>query len=140
MGHRRSSAEQPDAQQDAAGSDLLQPARLRILDNDFLDSELMPGRVYFLNIQKLSKNAGLAQGGKQPPSALDVGHARQHDQQRLQRPVRGARRGPPGDEATARPSVDRPTDHQRRTGLEPTGAGRVGHLGDDRSIHGGDEG
>jgi hypothetical protein len=45
-------------------SDLLQPARLRILDNDFLDSELMPGRVYFLNIQKLSKNAGLAQGGR----------------------------------------------------------------------------
>jgi hypothetical protein len=45
-------------------SDLLQPARLRILDNDFLDSELSPGRVYFLNIQKLSKNAGLAQGGR----------------------------------------------------------------------------
>lgn len=45
-------------------SDLLQPARLRILDNDFLDSELAPGRVYFLNIQKLSKNAGLAHGGR----------------------------------------------------------------------------
>lgn len=45
-------------------SDLLQPARLRILDNDFLDSELSPGRVYFLNIQKLSKNAGLSQGGR----------------------------------------------------------------------------
>ncbi len=45
-------------------SDLLQPARLRILDNDFLDSELSPGRVYFLNIQKLSKNAGLAHGGR----------------------------------------------------------------------------
>ncbi len=45
-------------------SDLLQPARLRILDNDFLDSELAPGRVYFLNIQKLSKNSGLAHGGR----------------------------------------------------------------------------
>lgn len=45
-------------------SDLLQNARLQILDNDFLDSELGPGRVYFLNIQKLSKNAGLAQGGR----------------------------------------------------------------------------
>ncbi len=47
-----------------AASDLLQPGRLRELDNDFLDSALSPGRVYFLNIQKLSKNAGLAQGGR----------------------------------------------------------------------------
>lgn len=45
-------------------SDLLQNARLRVLDNDFLEAELAPGRVYFLNIQKLSKNAGLAQGGR----------------------------------------------------------------------------
>lgn len=45
-------------------SDLLQNARLRVLDNDFLDSDLAPGRVYFLNIQKLSKNAGLAQGSR----------------------------------------------------------------------------
>lgn len=44
-------------------SDLLNPAQLRIVDNDFMDSELSPGTVYFLNIQKLSKNAGLAQGG-----------------------------------------------------------------------------
>ena len=47
-----------------AASDLLQPSRLSILDNDFLDSTLSGGRVYFLNIQKLSKNAGLAQGGR----------------------------------------------------------------------------
>jgi len=44
-------------------SDLLQPAQLKILDNDFLDSDLQPGCVYFLNIQKLSKNSGLARGG-----------------------------------------------------------------------------
>jgi hypothetical protein len=44
-------------------SELLQPARLIELDNDFLDSELSPGRVYFLNVQKLSKNAGLNHGG-----------------------------------------------------------------------------
>ncbi|MEI2705714.1 MAG: hypothetical protein V9E89_10740 [Ilumatobacteraceae bacterium] len=37
-------------------SDLLHPARLVELDNDFLDSTLSAGRVYFLNIQKLSKN------------------------------------------------------------------------------------
>lgn len=44
-------------------SELLQPARLVELDNDFLNSELDPGRVYFLNVQKLSKNAGLNHGG-----------------------------------------------------------------------------
>ena len=47
-----------------AGSDLLQPARLVVLDNDFLDSTLSAGRVHFLNIQKLSKTSSLAQGGR----------------------------------------------------------------------------
>ncbi|MCU1396489.1 MAG: type restriction endonuclease subunit [Ilumatobacteraceae bacterium] len=47
-----------------AGSDVLQPARLRILDNDFLDSSLEAGRVYFLNIQKLSRSSGLSHGGR----------------------------------------------------------------------------
>ena len=47
-----------------ASSDLLQPARLVVLDNDFLDSTLNAGRVYFLNVQKLSKTSGLAQGGR----------------------------------------------------------------------------
>lgn len=47
-----------------ASSDLLQPRELVILDNDFLDDELSPGRVYFLNIQKLSKRSGLAHGGQ----------------------------------------------------------------------------
>ena len=46
-----------------AASDLLDQARLIILENDFLDSKLSPSRVYFLNIQKLSKTSGLAQGG-----------------------------------------------------------------------------
>src|SRR5579864_2513699 len=46
-----------------AASDLLDPVRLIILENDFFDSELRPGRVYFLNIQKLSKTSGLSQGG-----------------------------------------------------------------------------
>lgn len=46
-----------------AASDLLDPRRLSILDNDFLDSQLSLGQVYFLNIQKLSKTSGLAQGG-----------------------------------------------------------------------------
>ncbi len=47
-----------------ASSDLLQPARLAVLDNDFLGDALLPGFVYFLNVQKLSKNSGLAQGGR----------------------------------------------------------------------------
>ena len=47
-----------------AGSDLLQPASLIVLENDFLDSALTARRVYFLNIQKLSKTSGLAQGGR----------------------------------------------------------------------------
>lgn len=46
-----------------AGSDMLQPARLVILDDGFMDEDLSPGRVYFLNIQKLSKTAGLSKGG-----------------------------------------------------------------------------
>ena len=47
-----------------AGSDLLQTARLHVLDNDFLGDALLPGFVYFLNVQKLSKNSGLAHGGR----------------------------------------------------------------------------
>ena len=44
-------------------SDLLHPMQLRVIDNDFMDAEFAPGHVYFLNIQKLSKRAGLAQSG-----------------------------------------------------------------------------
>ena len=47
-----------------AGSDLLQPSRLIVLDNDFLDPTLSAGRVYFLNVQKLSRTSSLAQGGR----------------------------------------------------------------------------
>ena len=44
-------------------SDLLHPNQLVVVDNDFLERDLRAGRVYFLNVQKLSKNSGLAQGG-----------------------------------------------------------------------------
>lgn len=47
-----------------AGSDLLQPARLVVLDNDFLHATMSAQCVYFLNVQKLSKRSGLAQGGR----------------------------------------------------------------------------
>ncbi|MEM7093666.1 MAG: DEAD/DEAH box helicase family protein [Actinomycetota bacterium] len=46
-----------------AASDMLAVNQLYTIDNDFQDSQLSPGRVYFLNIQKLSKNSGLAQSG-----------------------------------------------------------------------------
>jgi type III restriction enzyme len=42
-------------------SDLLVPRLLIELDDGFLDSELSPGRVYFLNTQKLSKSSRLVQ-------------------------------------------------------------------------------
>lgn len=46
-----------------AASDVLAPARLIELNNSYLEPELKPGRVYFLNIQQLAKTAGFAQGG-----------------------------------------------------------------------------
>lgn len=57
-----------------AASDLLEPTKLIILDNDFTDHELRPGHVYFLNIQKLSKAGGLGRGGvdKRQHSMWDV--------------------------------------------------------------------
>ncbi len=45
------------------GSDLLAPARLQVLGNDFLEPDLRRGMVYFLNVQQLAKSAGFAQGG-----------------------------------------------------------------------------
>ena len=46
-----------------AASDLINELRVVILDNDFQLPELQPSHIYFLNIQKLSKNNILAQGG-----------------------------------------------------------------------------
>ncbi len=44
-------------------SDLLLPMNLIELDDAFLESELLPRRVYFLNTQKLSKSSKLVQSG-----------------------------------------------------------------------------
>lgn len=44
-------------------SELLAPTTLVEVDESFLDADLGPGRVYFLNTQKLSKSSRLAQGG-----------------------------------------------------------------------------
>ena len=44
-------------------SELLTPWSLREVDEAFPDADLAPGRVYFLNTQKLSRTSRLAQGG-----------------------------------------------------------------------------
>ncbi len=44
-------------------SDLLAPKTLVEIDDGYLNSELSPNRVYFLNIQKLSKSSRLVQSG-----------------------------------------------------------------------------
>jgi type III restriction enzyme len=44
-------------------SELLNPWALREVDEAFPDADLGPGRVYFLNTQKLSRTSRLAQGG-----------------------------------------------------------------------------
>jgi type III restriction enzyme len=44
-------------------SELLAPTTLVEVDESFLDSELVPGRVFFLNTQKLSRSSRLVQSG-----------------------------------------------------------------------------
>jgi type III restriction enzyme len=44
-------------------SDLLLPMNLMEIDDGFLESDLLPRRVYFLNTQKLSKSSRLVQSG-----------------------------------------------------------------------------
>jgi len=44
-------------------SELLTPWQLREIDESFPDADLAPGRVHFLNTQKLSRTSRLAQGG-----------------------------------------------------------------------------
>ena len=44
-------------------SELLTPWSLREIDESFQDADLAPGRVYFLNTQKLSRTSRLAQSG-----------------------------------------------------------------------------
>ena len=61
-----------------AASDMLAVNQLYTIDNDFMDSQLSPGRVYFLNVQKLSKNAGLAQGSSNKRQYSMWDNHRQH--------------------------------------------------------------
>lgn len=54
----------------ARASDRLTEDRLVQVDNNFRDDELAPGRVYFLNTQKLSVNAGLVATGDDRNSTI----------------------------------------------------------------------
>ena len=119
-------------------SELLAPTTLVEVDESFLDADLAPGRVYFLNTQKLSKSSRLAQGGTNARefSFWDVlRNTIRGDTTDL---VHGPRRGAPGHEARGRPQDDRVAPDPRRAGLQPADPDRVGHLGHDRALHDGD--
>lgn len=61
--------EQSRARIQAAASEL--DSRLRVIENTFSESSFTPGMVYFLNAQKLSKNARLVRGA-QPDSPNEL--------------------------------------------------------------------
>ena len=46
-------------------SHMLDPSQLIELNSDYVDPELLRGRVYFLNIQQLSRSARFGQGGRE---------------------------------------------------------------------------
>ena len=61
--HRRPGAQPADPGPDARRVRAADPVVAREVDEAFPDADLAPGRVYFLNTQKLSKTSRLAQGG-----------------------------------------------------------------------------
>lgn len=56
--------EQTRARLQAASDRLSEPGRLEVIENTFAEEKLQPGKVYFLNAQKLSKNALLVRGAR----------------------------------------------------------------------------
>lgn len=56
--------EQSRVRLQAAGSEL--DSRLRVVESTFSEPKFQPGNVYFLNTQKLSKNARLVRGAPEP--------------------------------------------------------------------------
>ena len=123
----------------------------------FARAALEPGKVYFLNTQRLSKSSLLTRGADVddegafdtmnvdrcagPPGMDDLADDRQHDQRPGSHRLPDPRRGAPRVQhpRRVREADPRPPADQRRR--EPGGdADRVGHLGDDRALPGGDEG
>ena len=119
-------------------SDLLLPMNLMEVDDGFLESELIPRRVHFLNTQKLSKTSRLVQSGtnQRQSSFWDVLTStirgeKAHLYLILDEAHRGMKR-----------AADRTTIVQRlihgESGSQPSGARRVGHFCDDRPLYEGD--
>ena len=82
-------------------SELLLPMHLMEVDDGFLESELLPKRVYFLNTQKLSKTSRLVQTGTNQRQvsfwevlANTINGGRAHLYLILDEAHRGMRRGP----------------------------------------------
>ncbi len=92
-------------------SELLTPWSLREVDESFPDADLAPGRVYFLNTQKLSKYEPARPERHERPRVLVLGHPPQHDPGRPDRPRPGPRRGASRHEARGRPPDDRSAAH-----------------------------
>ncbi len=102
--------------------------QLREVDESFRDEVLSPGRVYFLNTQKLSRSQPPGAGWHERPRVLVLGHPGQHHPRRPNRPGDGAGRGASGHEALGRPADDRASAHQWRAWVESADAYRLGHL------------
>ena len=94
-------------------SELLAPTTLVEVDESFQDADLAPGRVFFLNTQKLSKSSRLTQSGTNSRAVLVLGHPPDHHPRRADGPGYGPRRGAPGHEARGRPQDDRVAPHPR---------------------------
>ncbi|WP_144720142.1 DEAD/DEAH box helicase [Agrococcus jejuensis] len=62
-------------------SDRINPSDLVVIEPPFAKPKLEPGRVYFLNTQKLSKSSKLTRGHTEDDSALDFGSAATPDLQ-----------------------------------------------------------
>ena len=131
-------------------------SRLVVIENTFNQEKLDPGKVYFLNAQKLGKKSLLVRGCIEEPSgnwiistALagcagihDVGYVSEHDSRRAAHPLPHPRRGAPGNEAAEQGRSGGEGHHraaarqwcQRRA----AGADRVGNLRYGRTLQPGD--
>ena len=133
-------------------ADRLGHSRLVVIENTFNQEKLEPGKVYFLNAQKLGKKSLLVKGApeKSQESAqygLPMPDARAFTMwdtlantiadQHLTL-IRHPRRGPPGHEAAEHGRPGREGDHRaaarQRRQRRPASADRVGDLGHGRAL------
>ncbi len=96
-------------------SELLAPATLVEVDESFLDADLAPGRVFFLNTQKLSRSSRLVQSGTNAREFSFWDILRNTIRGDDDGPGPGPRRGAPRHEARRRSQDDRVAPHSRRS-------------------------